>query len=340
MNKLFFLLPMFLWGSCSSDSTEKHQKNRNHVIDVRSNIQEIAWQGEPIHAFSEVLALNECLLICDYHSFDKHIHIVDKNNFKFLASTAPKGQGPGEIANIGQVVTDENHRRFYVNDHGKQKIFRYDLDSVLAHPDYRPVPRMSMNEAEFPSGYHYIHDTLCIGAIIKPTGNYGFNKNSARWNMNTGEIKPMPDFHPEIKKKRYDIAVSPQHGICVESYQRHDLLTIRTLSGDLKYNIYGPHWEISTQKKISYYGEAIFCKDKILVLYLGKDAFSKNPQGDPVANIPDQIMVFDLNGEYIKTLDIGHPTSSLCYDEANNRLILSMNDEIQFGCLNLEGVID
>lgn len=331
---------MFLWGSCSSDSTEKHQKNRNHVIDVRSNIQEIAWQGEPIHAFSEVLALNECLLICDYHSFDKHIHIVDKNNFKFLASTAPKGQGPGEIANIGQVVTDENHRRFYVNDHGKQKIFRYDLDSVLAHPDYRPVPRMSMNEAEFPSGYHYIHDTLCIGAIIKPTGNYGFNKNSARWNMNTGEIKPMPDFHPEIKKKRYDIAVSPQHGICVESYQRHDLLTIRTLSGDLKYNIYGPHWEISTQKKISYYGEAIFCKDKILVLYLGKDAFSKNPQGDPVANIPDQIMVFDLNGEYIKTLDIGHPTSSLCYDEANNRLILSMNDEIQFGCLNLEGVID
>lgn len=284
--------------------------------------------------------LNEYLLICDYHSFDKHIYILDKNNFKFITSTAPKGQGPGEIANMGQVVTDENHRRFYVNDHGKQKIFCYHLDSVLADPDYRPTTRMNMNEAEFPSEYHYINDTLCIGAIIKPTGTYGFNKNSARWNMNTGEIKPMPDFHPEIEKKRYNITVSPRHGLCVESYQRHDLLTIRTLAGDLKYNIYGPHWEISTKKKIRYYGEAIFCKDKILVLYLGKDAFSKNPQGDPVGNSPEQIMVFDLNGEYVKTLDLGSPTSSLCYDEAGNRLILSMNDEIQFGYLELDGLID
>ncbi len=340
MHKLFFLLLISCLGSCTSDSADKHQKNRNRLIDVRHQVKEITWEGEPIHAYSEVRLLNEYLLICDYHSFDKHIYILDKNNFKFITSTAPKGQGPGEIANMGQVVTDENHRRFYVNDHGKQKIFCYHLDSVLADPDYRPTTRMNMNEAEFPSEYHYINDTLCIGAIIKPTGTYGFNKNSARWNMNTGEIKPMPDFHPEIEKKRYNITVSPRHGLCVESYQRHDLLTIRTLAGDLKYNIYGPHWEISTKKKIRYYGEAIFCKDKILVLYLGKDAFSKNPQGDPVGNSPEQIMVFDLNGEYVKTLDLGSPTSSLCYDEAGNRLILSMNDEIQFGYLELDGLID
>lgn len=241
---------------------------------------------------------------------------------------------------MGHLATNENQRLFYLTDHGKQKIFCYDLDSVLASSDYMPMQKIKMNEIEFPHKYQYINDTLSIGTIIKPTGNYGFNQYSARWNMTSGEIHPMPDLHPEIKRKRYDIAVSVKHGICVEAYQRHDLLTIRNLSGDLKYDIYGPHWEISTKKKIKYFGTTIICKNKILALYSGTDAFTKNQHGDPVSVCPEKFMVFDLNGEYLKTLDVGYPIAHFCYDETNNRLILSMNDEIQFGYLELDGLID
>lgn len=340
MKTIFLLLCFLILGSCSHNSTEKHQSKRDQIINVHERVKEIKTGDVFLNSYSDIYMLNKYLVVCEYNSYDDQIYLFDRDNFNFVVSTAPVGQGPGEIANIGFIATDEINHVFYVNDNGKQKIFRYPLDSVLTIPHYIPATKMSMNEKEFPRAYKYISDTLSIGTVIKPTGNYGFNQYSARWNMRTGEIQAMPDLHPEIQKKRYDIAVSVKHGICVESYQRHDLLTIRTLSGDLKYNIYGPEWEISTKKKILYFGDVTFCKDKILVLYSGTDAFTKNQHGDPVSVLPEKFMLFDLNGDYLKTLDVGYQISSFCYDESNNRLILSMDDEIQFGYLDLDGLID
>lgn len=340
MKTIFLFIFSFLLWSCSQQPTEKRQKDRDKIIEVHNRVKEIKTGDILLHNSSQVYMIDKYLLICDYHSYTDQVYLFDRDNLTFAASTAPLGQGPGEIANIGNITIDEINRHFYVNDHGKQKIFSYHLDSVLINPDYMPETKMKMNEREFPSKYQYINDTLAIGVIIKPTGDYGFNQYSARWNMNTGDIHPMPELHPEIKRKRYNIAVSVKHGLCVESYERHDLLTIRTLSGDVKYDIYGPHWEISTKKKIQYFGKVIFCKDKILVLYSGTEAFTKNPHGDPVSVSPKKFMLFDLDGEYLKTFDVGYQISSFCYDEANNRLILSMKDDIQFGYLPLGDLID
>lgn len=336
---LLLMCSFLIWG-CSHNLAEKHQNKRDQVIDVHGRVKEIKTGNIFLNSYSDVYKLNKYIIVCEYNSYENQIYLFDRDNFNFVVSTAPVGQGPGEIANIGFIAIDEINHVFYVNDNGKQKIFSYPIDSILTNPNYIPETKMSMNEREFPRAYQYINDTFSIGTIIKPTGNYGFNQYSARWNMRTGEIQAMPDLHPEIQKKRYDIAVSVKHGICVESYQRHDLLTIRTLSGDLKYNIYGPEWEISTKKKILYFGDVTFCKDKILVLYSGTDAFTKNQHGDPVSVLPEKFMLFDLNGDYLKTFDVGYQISSFCYDESNNRLILSMDDEIQFGYLDLDGLID
>ena len=51
------------------------------------------------------------------------------------------------------------------------------------------------------------------------------------------------------------------------------------------------------------------------------------------------INVFDINGEYLKTLYIGYKQTGICYDEENHRLILNFDDDIQFGYLDLEGII-
>lgn len=340
MNKLLLVIVVIALGSCNEKPTEKHQRNRNHIINVHDKVTGIDTGPLVFNEYNKITLLNDYLIIYDSKSFDDQVYLFNRDNFNFITSTAPVGQGPGEITNMGHLATNESQRLFYLTDYGKQKIFCYDLDSVLTNPHYMPEVKMNMNKMEFPSEYQYVNDTLSIGRIIKPTGNYGFNLYSARWNINTGEIHPMPDLHPEIKTKRYNLAVSMKNGICVESYQRHDLLTIRTLSGELKYDIYGPHWELSTKKKIKYFGDVIFCKDKILVLYSGTDAFTKNQHGDPVSVCPEKFMLFDLNGEYLKTLDVGYQIAHFCYDESNNRLILSMNDEIQFGYLELDGLID
>ena len=70
----------------------------------------------------------------------------------------------------------------------------------------------------------------------------------------------------------------------------------------------------------------------IAVSYSGKDNFSNNYS-------PTCIMFFSLDGNYLKTLDIGYKFQDFCVDEENDRLIFAFSDEIQFGYLDLEGLI-
>ena len=44
-------------------------------------------------------------------------------------------------------------------------------------------------------------------------------------------------------------------------------------------------------------------------------------------------------GNYMKTLETGYQILKLCYDEECHRLILFSYDDIQFGYLDLEGII-
>ena len=49
------------------------------------------------------------------------IHLFDKNNFEHVVST----------------VTDEKHGKFHVFDQGKRKLLSFDVDSLVAYPDYK-----------------------------------------------------------------------------------------------------------------------------------------------------------------------------------------------------------
>jgi hypothetical protein len=50
--------------------------------------------------------------------------------------------------------------------------------------------------------------------------------------------------------------------------------------------------------------------------------------------------VFDLDGNYIKTLDVGYRIWRMSVDEDNDRLFFTFDDEIQFGYLDLKGILD
>lgn len=332
MKNIFFLLLIVLCWSCTSNSaTEKFQERRDNVIDVKDKVKEIVIEDVLIGRVARSYIIDNYLIIVDHSSYDRFIHLFDKNDFHYITSTAYKGQGPGEITIPGHIGIDEARRTFYVSDHGKQKIFSYNLDSVLANPSYIPDIKADIKLALFPDTYQYINDTLCIGRIIEPIGANDFKSLVAQWNMQTGEIRPMKYQHPDIQKKRITADVSSEHGIYVECYPRHDLMTICDLDGNLKYNIYGPRWEKEITQ-IQYYGQPVFCGNKIIASYSGGDHRTD-------AYYPSKLQVFDLNGNYIQTLETGYKISSLCYDKENNRLIMCMDDDIQFASLDLDGVI-
>ncbi|MDR1169851.1 MAG: 6-bladed beta-propeller [Prevotellaceae bacterium] len=337
MKKILYLAVLvMLWGCNGGPETEKLQSRRDHIVHVREKVTEISMEDVLIGSIAPLYIIHDYLIISDHRSNNEQIHIFDRNNFNHITSMANKGQGPGEIANLGHIEAGEN-RRFYVTDHGKQKIFDYHMDSVLTNPLYMPDVKMTLDAAFFPSRYQYINDTLAMGAIIKPVKSTAFNQSVAKINFSTGEIKPMPYNHPDIERKRVCLAVSAEHDIYVEGYHHHDLMTICNLNGDLKYNIYGGKWDDRTTNKYGYYGQAVFCNDKIVASFSeGKDQ-DPNSSGD---RHPTQFLVFNTNGDYIRTLETGYPILNFCYDKKNNRIIMSLDAEIQFAYLNLNGLTE
>lgn len=326
------LLPCIM-GSCASNSdTEKHQQKRDNVVDVHSLIKEIQIEDVLIGSIARPFLLGDYLLIGDYKSSDKLIHIFDKNNFNYLTSTAYVGQGPNEITVMGHIGINEEKRCFYVSDHGKLKIYSYAIDSVLVNPDYVPTIKAEMNMTQFPDRYQYINDTLSIALMIEPTSASTFNQSVAKWNIQSGMFEPMEYQHPDITKKRISFAASPENGIYVECYTYHDLLSICKLDGGLKCNVYGPSWDKAESNKIHHYGNVVICNDKIIASYSGGDSKSD-------AYRPTRFFVFNLDGDYLKTLDVGFRIVDFCYDKGNNRLIMNLDDEIQFGYLDLNGIV-
>lgn len=331
--ELFILFSVLLLASCAGDdSTEKYQRNRNEIVDVKAKIQQIDLGALLIGPVADLYPINGYLLIYDLRSYDKLLHVFDMSTFKYLCSGIPKGRGPGEIVIPGSLMIDEAHRKFYAPDHGKLVIYGYELDKFIDDPDYKPATEMKMDQTIFPSDSQYIADDLLFGVMVEPIGTSNFKQSVAKWSMTTGEITRMPYKQPDIELRRIVYAVSVEDGLYAELYHFHDLMTICDLNGDLKCNIYGPRWDATPSKEYIYFRKALFCRDKIIAAYSGKKYDSDDWK-------PSKLLVFNLEGDYIKMLEVGYKISDFCYDGENNRLILSLDDEIQFAYLDLEGII-
>ena len=323
------------WSCMHNLETEKHQSHRDHIVNVHERVKEIKISENDV-LFGPVThpaILGNYLIITNPKTIKKLIYIFDKNTFKYITGIAYKGQGPGEITNMGHLATDEANRRFYVSDFGKQVIFSYDLDSILINPFYLPQVKIKMDKDVFPDRYQFINDTLSYCRIIESIGNSDFQDGVGVWDMNTGEIKRIGNKHSRLEKNRIGVAVSMENGIYVEYSYNYDLLTICNLNGDLKCNIYGPNWSSKRDRK-DHYDKVIFIKNKIFASY-GKGNYQTNEY------IPTKFLVFGINGDYLQTIEIGYWIIDYCYDMSNNLIIMCLNDEkMQFAYLDLDGLID
>ncbi len=329
---IYILTTVILLYSCSSE-TEKHQNNRTNIIECKDKIKEINTEPLILGGVCRTYMMNEYLMILDVEPLEYHLHLFDKTNFKYVCSFGLHGQGPKEITNPGDVIPNEEGRSFFIIDYGKYKLLAYNLDSVLASPkDYSPKIKTKIGKKEFPAQYTYVNDTLSIARMIIPIGSSDFNEVRAKWNMKTGEITPMKYTHPEIKRKRTTFAFSKKHNIYVECYNHHDLMTIADIDGNLICNVYGVRWKNLDSKEEWHFQDVIFVGDYILASYAGKKTNSDE-------RFPTKILVFNIKGDYLKTLDIGYLISDFTYDKDNHRLIFKLNDEIEFAYLDLDGII-
>lgn len=330
MKNLFFLvLILCLLGCKEGSNKEIYQSRRDNIVNVKSLIKEIDLDDVLIGSISEPYSMGDFLVIGDYKSVDKMIHLFDGNKYKYLASVGDFGQGPKEITNLGNVVWNEKMNEIYVTDHGKLQVFGFSLDSIMNKEDYKPFVKIKLNASSFPNDYVYINDTLSYGTFINPTSSSTFIQSTGTWNMNTGEIKLLEYNHPDIEKKRISLAVSMENQLYAECNSRCDLISIFDLRGNLIRNIYGPKW--GEGSKGSYFTRCLFARDYLIALYDGNE-YAKHSQ-------PTQCQIFTKEGDYVKTLETDSQILRFCYDKINNRLIFCFNDEIQYGYLDLNELL-
>ena len=325
---------LFLAGCGKSDPTEKHQKSRDRIVDVSDRIREIDLGDELlIGAMPRLFVLDDCLLILDPRSYDNLLHAVDKKTFTPLRSGIRRGRGPGELVNPGNLITDEARHRFLIPDYGKQAIYAFSLDEFLHRPDCQPQAAMQMQTAAFPADSYFIDDDHLMGILIEPVGTNSFRESLARWSLTDAEITPMPYEHPQIERRRIDFAVSIEKGLYAEVYHHHDLMTIGRLDGTLCCNVYGPRWDAAPSNAVLHYGKPLFCGDRIIVSYSGR-------ANDSAESAPMTLLLFDLEGNYLESWETGHRISDFCLDAENRRLILALDDAVQFAALDLRGLVD
>ena len=242
--KAIYILLVFLYlvGCVSNSHTEKYQRSRNEIVNVRDKIIEVPLENPLVSSSANFQIVGNYIVFVDGGVYDEIIHVFKKSPFQHLVSTGSIGQGPQDITFVGDLISDEKHGKFYLIDQGKRKLLSFDIDSLISNPDYNFTIKTNLLY-DCPVEVEYIDDNFSIVLHADFNENTGGGYlNAGFWDITTNKFIKSYE-NPLVKRRMYQLAASEEDSIYVTTSSRYDLMTICNLDGSLKYNIYGPDWD-------------------------------------------------------------------------------------------------
>ncbi len=339
-------LSLFLLCSCNRDTeTEKHPDFSKNIIDVSDKI--VSIKTNMILGRTGIVSIGKYLLLRDDSSFDKGFHLFDKKTFEHIASTGSIGQGPGQIikySNAKILPNTADNKSFYVFDYSQLLLYKYVIDSILNNPQYLPQEVLRMNNDRVIGSVSILNDSIFCGVFSRLLKSRSIVDELAQFNINTGKIKNITSVDAknkeEARKTHSNFALFPTKDKCIQAYSDIDLLTIYDINGKLLCNIYGSFWG-SDKKNFEFYEQIEISKKYIIAKYLGGIWYARDENQRLRCIFSSKLLVFDIKGNYLKTLNIGEELGSFCFDEENNRIILNFLDRDEpLAYLDLKGILD
>lgn len=318
--------------SCTKEEKNKKTFENGNIVDVSSKI--IFVKNDIILGKSRLSIIGKYLLAKDLKALDKGLVLFDKNTFEYVTSTGTRGQGPGEISNYGQLLTvsDSKNGLIYGFDYGKLSLLCFSLDSVLLSKKYLPQEVLRLDGVKMPGRMVQYNDSVFMGRGLQIIEKRTFGERTITFNCKTGLIKPFGYENPELKTNRDTrgyFALSHNNGVYVNCYSNQDLMTICKLDGSLLFNVLGSEWANNNKyRKLFYTGVQIF-NDKIIASYVGSEATIIDKYKRRKGALPTQFLVFDISGNYLKTLETKHEIADFCIDSDSGRLIMFLADTDQ-----------
>ena len=84
------------------------QYKRDNVVNAKELTYNIDCDDVLIGSIAQPYIFGKYLIIVDYKSMNKLIHVFDKDNFKWLYSFGDIGQGPNDISSIGTIACNND----------------------------------------------------------------------------------------------------------------------------------------------------------------------------------------------------------------------------------------
>lgn len=332
MNKIYILILSALIG-CKSDPTKTFKISDDKTINVSTRITDIPT--EQIIAFPQITLLDQYILLTDHKaSFDKGIHVLDRDSLNYLTSTGFIGEGPGEIMRYGEVGTSQRGNEFWMPDFGKMKAFKFDIDSVLLDSNYKPSISKDFKQDFFLTRLKFVSDDLAVGTGVEVLSPSTFRTSLGRWDLNTGRIEKFGFEHPKLIRERTNayIDYSYKHKIIALAYTNFYIVSVFDPAGNLKFNIKGEKEFDNQERTFGFFSQVFVTDDYIVTSYLGGPNFDLDVNQATQSIRPSKILFFDLDGKLIKIFETGHQIMYFAVDDDNNRVICFFLDrEVPIG---------
>ncbi len=307
-----------------------HQSERDNIEEV--TLVSIDDSLPPLHNGTFLWMLGDTMIMQDLHATDWLFHAFDVRQNRHLGYFGKFGAGPGEVSNFGGQFFDIRNKKFYGLNGNSRIIVRLDIDSALADPAYKAVnvidtKPMHGERYERLYNFNFINDSLLICSVHVPcNGIEEFHLGHI--NPKTGEKRIIDNLGHQSTGNSNVMTVSPENNLIALFGIAFDRLRLFDLDGNHLKTITGPDYQAEYNNETFYYLNSTTGGGKLFGLYLNQIPVEEITHTD--------IIIFDTEGNYLKTLRLKGRAFGLAYNESTGRLYVSCDGDPQFGYIQID----
>lgn len=322
------ILSPALWSCRPGDGHPSEEWCESRDRTERMEIVSIDDGLPPLHSFTDLGIKGDTLLIHDHQATDRLFVAYDIEKGECIGSFGNYGDGPGEMANLGDVYLGPDGI-LYATNNNHMKLQGVVIDKALQDSTYKAFDKVRLDTSEglllflTPT---YVNDTTVVCSLYKSGGD-GYETHVGRFNPTTGTACVLDTLSGKNVGKSL-IATDVAENLVVAVSSTHDRVRIFDLDGNLKKTVYGPDFKEESKKGVLYFSQPVIAEERIIANYHGKEIEDVGYGCD--------LIVMDLDGRYVKTLHNDSPISGMAYHKGTNRLYVCTYGDPQFGYIQLD----
>jgi hypothetical protein len=321
-------------NSCNRNTPE----NDIQLSDFKKLIQLNYQNGneintENIFSRSAYLYLHDSILIAhDPYAPNKGIHIFLHK--KHYISLGQIGEGENEITRRGPISIDPSGHFLWVADCGRLSYRRHNLKDILQKQENLNLRKFDFKK-NFSFEFQPTSDSTLLCMTMEPP--YLFEILSEKGEKKVGEIDKIIKSNYKIKYEHCmsTFAFEPNSQSIFLAFRYLDALVKLDKDGNVLFvrkffDKTGFSKPVKTDNnEIRTFSFLKIIDGKIFVLYSGLDFFRNGSVGETIANYPDKLMIFDLDGNPLTLVKFDTEITDYIYDPKNKELIVySLNSEL------------